>query len=79
MPELERLAAATGSRQALAIAHVYESDLCMRAGDYRDADGAIALAMQIAHQEGRSCCWNRCTGPQPAERWRGATMRQPAD
>ena len=52
VPELERLAAATGSREALAFAHVAEADLCMRAGDYRDAEEAIALAMQIAREDG---------------------------
>jgi tetratricopeptide (TPR) repeat protein len=49
--ELERLAAATGSRQALAFAHWGSVDLCMRAGDHRGAERAISMIMQLAREE----------------------------
>jgi DNA-binding CsgD family transcriptional regulator/tetratricopeptide (TPR) repeat protein len=49
--ELERLAAATGSRQALAFAHWGSVDLCMRAGDHRGAERSISMIMQLAREE----------------------------
>ena len=49
--ELERIAAATGSPQALAFAHWGRADLCLHAGDHRGAKHATAVMMRLAREQ----------------------------
>jgi DNA-binding CsgD family transcriptional regulator/tetratricopeptide (TPR) repeat protein len=48
---LDRIAAATGSRQALAFAHLGRADLCLRSGDHGGAERATSLVMRLAREE----------------------------
>lgn len=49
--ELSRIAAATGSARALAIAHWGEADLCLHTGDHQGTERAVAAMMQLARAE----------------------------
>jgi tetratricopeptide (TPR) repeat protein len=49
---LDRLAATTGSRQALVFAHLGRADLCLRSGDHAGADHVVSLVMRIAREDG---------------------------
>jgi DNA-binding CsgD family transcriptional regulator/tetratricopeptide (TPR) repeat protein len=49
---LDRLAAATGSRQAVAFAELGRSDLCLRSGDHDGAESAVSIVMRIAREDG---------------------------
>lgn len=48
---LDRLVAATGSRQALAVAHLGRTDLCLRSGDHVGAERAASLVMRLARED----------------------------
>ena len=48
---LDRVAAATGSRQALALANLGRADVCLRAGDHGGAERAISVVMKVAREE----------------------------
>jgi DNA-binding CsgD family transcriptional regulator/tetratricopeptide (TPR) repeat protein len=48
---LDRVAAATGSRQALALANLGRADVCLRAGDHGGAERAISVVMKVAWEE----------------------------
>jgi DNA-binding CsgD family transcriptional regulator/tetratricopeptide (TPR) repeat protein len=49
---LDRLAAATGSRQAVAFAELGRSNLCLRSGDHDGAERAVSVVMRIAREDG---------------------------
>ena len=51
MGMLDAVAAATGSRQALALANLGRSDVCLRAGDHGGAERAITAVMKVAREE----------------------------
>ena len=54
--ELERIADATGSEQALTFAHWGRADLCLHAGDHLGAERAIAVMMRLAREQNRFSC-----------------------
>jgi DNA-binding CsgD family transcriptional regulator/tetratricopeptide (TPR) repeat protein len=45
-------AAASGSRQALALANLGRSELCLRSGDHAGAERAISVVINVAREEG---------------------------
>jgi DNA-binding CsgD family transcriptional regulator/tetratricopeptide (TPR) repeat protein len=49
---LEHVAAVTGSRQALALANLGRSEVCLRSGDHGAAERAISVVMRVAREEG---------------------------
>jgi DNA-binding CsgD family transcriptional regulator/tetratricopeptide (TPR) repeat protein len=49
---LDHVAAATGSRQALALANLGRSEVCLRSGDHSGAEQAISVVMAVAREEG---------------------------
>jgi DNA-binding CsgD family transcriptional regulator/tetratricopeptide (TPR) repeat protein len=49
---LDRLAAATGSRQAVAFAELGRSNLCLCSGDHDGAERSVSVVMRIAREDG---------------------------
>jgi DNA-binding CsgD family transcriptional regulator/tetratricopeptide (TPR) repeat protein len=49
---LDRIAAFTGSRRALAYANLGRSDLCLRSGDHDGVERAARLVIQMAREDG---------------------------
>jgi DNA-binding CsgD family transcriptional regulator/tetratricopeptide (TPR) repeat protein/biotin operon repressor len=46
------IAAASGSRQALALANLGRSEVCLRSGDHDGAERAISVVINVAREEG---------------------------